>query len=74
MTEDKSALDYKYWETKLIFQINNSSDRRQFERNFINLYILTKNNYRKNKSLKLFYLRNVPRFSNEVRDLVVNSK
>ncbi len=74
MTEDKSALDYKYWETKLIFQINNISDRRQFERNFINLYILTKNNYRKNKSLKLFYLRNVPRFSNEVRDLVVNSK
>ena len=73
-TENKSALDYKYWETKLIYQINNNSDSVQFEKDFINLYVLTKNNQRKNKSLKLFYLRNVPRFSNEVRDIVMAVK
>jgi len=73
-TENKSALDYKYWETKLIYQINNNSDSVQFEKDFINLYVLTKNNHRKNKSLKLFYLRNVPRFSNEVRDIVMAVK
>tara|TARA_B100001057_G_C22715797_1_gene897657 strand:- start:655 stop:1119 length:465 start_codon:yes stop_codon:yes gene_type:complete len=72
-TEKKSALDYKYWETKIFYQINNS-DRLDFEKNFINLFILSKNNEKKNRSLKLYYLRNIPRFSKEVGDIVMTSK
>ena len=70
--EKKSALDYKYWETKIIHQINNTSNNKEFERNFINLVILSKNNKRKKKTFKLYYLRNVPRFSNEVRDIIIS--
>ena len=71
-TENKSVLDYKFWEIKLLYQINNISNRNDFERNFINLIILSKNNPRKLKSLKLYYLRNIPRFSDEVRDVVMS--
>ena len=71
-TEKKSALDYKYWEVKLLYQINNNSRKDEFEKNFISLFILSKNNSKKRKSLKLFYLRNVPRFSQEVRDIVMS--
>ena len=70
-TEKKSALDYKYWEAKVIHQINNRSRKVDFEQNFVNLYILSKNNEKKNKSLKLYYLRNVPRFSNEVGQILI---
>ena len=45
--EKKSALDYTYWETKILHQINNKTNSKEFEINFINLAILSKNNERK---------------------------
>ena len=71
-TENNSALDYKYWEIKILHQINNGSNRLDFEKNFINLFILSKNNLKKNKALKLYYLRNIPRFSEEVGRVVMS--
>jgi len=72
-TEKKSVLDYSYWEMKVLYQISNKSDQAKFERNFINLVILSKNNLGKKKLLKLFYLRNIPRFSKEVGDIVISN-
>ena len=72
-TEKKVVLDYSYWEMKILYQINNKSDLANFERDFINLAILSKNNLGKKKSLKLFYLRNIPRFSKEVGDIVLSN-
>ena len=69
-SENKSALDYKYWEIKILHQINNSSGE-DFEKNFINLFVLSKNNMKKNKSLKLYYLRNIPRFSSDVKNIII---
>ncbi len=71
-TEKKSALDYLYWETKMLYHINNGVEKNEFERSFINLIILSKKNKRKFKSLKLYYLRNIPRFSKEVGDIVIS--
>ncbi len=71
-TERKSALDYKYWETKVLHQINNDVDKIEFEKNFLNLFILSKNNKKKNKTLKLYYLRNIPRFSDETGRVVLS--
>lgn len=73
-TENNSALDYKYWEIKILHQINNVSNRFDFEKNFINLFILSKNNSKKNKALKLYYLRNIPRFSEEVGQIVMSTR
>ena len=73
-TEKNSTLDYKYWEIKILHQINNDSSRLDFERNFINYFILSKNNKKKNNALKLYYLRNIPRFSEEVAFIVMSKK
>jgi hypothetical protein len=72
-TEKKSVLDYTYWEMKTLYQIINKDVGVDFEKNFINFVILSKNHTGKKKSLKLFYLRNVPRFSKEVRDIVLEN-
>ena len=72
-SEKKSALDYTYWETKILHQINNKNTKADFERNFINLAILSKNNTEKKKNLRLFYLRNIPRFSKEVSKIILSN-
>ena len=69
--EKKSALDPIYWETKILHQVNNLNSKVDFERNFINLIILSKNNAKKKKVLKVYYLRNIPRFSDEVGKLIL---
>ena len=71
-TEKKSVLDYAYWELKILYQISTQNIEKDFEKNFINLAILSKNNLEKKKSLKLYYLRNIPRFSKEVGDIILS--
>ena len=70
--EKKSALDFNYWETKILHQVNVRNNKKNFEKDFINLLILSKNNKKKLKTLKLYYLRNIPRFSKEVADIVMS--
>ena len=71
-TEKKSALDYVYWNNKLLFQISNSNYLADFEKNFQNSVILSKNNLGVKKSLRLYYLRNIPRFSKQTGDIVMS--
>jgi len=70
-TEKKSALDYSYWKKKLYYQINNQDVPVNFEESFQNAYILSKNNLSERKSFKLFYLRNIPRLSNETKNIIL---
>jgi len=70
-TEKKSLLDYTYWEMKTLYQITNKDLRSDFENDFINYAILSKNNEVKKKSIKLFYLRNIPRFNKEVGKIIL---
>ena len=72
-TEKRSALDYTFWEMKILHQINNENMQGEFERNFVNLVILSKNKIKKKDSLRLYYLRNIPRFSSEVGDLFIKN-
>ena len=72
-SEKKSALDYTYWELKVLYQISSQNIKNDFETSFINLAILSKNNIKKKKSLRLFYLRNIPRFSKDVGTIILNN-
>lgn len=72
-TENKSALDYAYWNYKLLYQINQKNDLGNFEKNFQNAVILSKNNLRLKKSLKLFYLRNINQFNSETKNLILSN-
>ncbi len=57
----------------MLHQINDQNINKDFERSFINLTILSKNNENKKKILRVYYLRNIPRFSKEVRDTVLSN-
>ena len=43
-SENKSALDYYYWNNKLLYLTSNRLYSGDFERNFQNAVILSKNN------------------------------
>jgi len=71
-TENKSALDYYYWNNKLLYLISNKIYSGDFERNFQNSVVLSKNNQDIKLALRLFYLRNIPRFSQETQKIVIS--
>ena len=62
-TENKSALDYYYWNNKLLYFTSNRLYSVDFERSFYNAIVLSTNNSDIKLALRLFYLRNIPRFS-----------
>ena len=69
----KPLLYSTYWELKMLYQISSQDIKKDFEINIINLAILSKNNIKKKKSLRLFYLRNIPRFSKDVGTIILNN-
>ena len=71
-TENKSALDYYYWNNKMLYLISNKEFFDDFEKSFQNSVILSKKSLRQKKSLRLFYLRNIPRFSEETKKIVMS--
>ena len=71
-TENKSALDYYYWNNKLLYLTANRQYSGDFERTFQNAVTLSKNNSDFELALRLFYLRNIPRFSQETKKLVLS--
>ena len=72
-TENKSALDYYYWNNKLLYLTANKQYSGDFERNFQNAVVLSGNNSNINIALRLFYLRNIPRFSKETQELIISN-
>ena len=70
-TENKSALDYYYWNNKLLYLTSINQYSSDFERNFQNAVVLSKNNSDIELALRLFYLRNIPRFSKETQELII---
>ena len=71
-TENKSALDYYYWNNKLLYFIANERYPKEFERNFQNAVILSRNNSDFKLALKLYYLRNILSFSEETKKIVIS--
>ena len=72
-TENKSALDYSYWNNKLLYKVSKNYNFNNFEKDFQNAVILSKNNLSLKKILKLFYLRNILLFNNETKNLILSN-
>ena len=70
-TENKSALDYYYWNNKLLYLTANNQFFGDFEGNFQNAVVLSGNNSSIKIALRLFYLRNIPRFGKETQELII---
>ena len=58
---------------KLLYQVAKNKDLVNFEQNFQNALILSKNNLRLKKSLKMLYLRNIYKFNDETKTLVLTN-
>tara|TARA_A100001011_G_C14303793_1_gene842075 strand:+ start:979 stop:1443 length:465 start_codon:yes stop_codon:yes gene_type:complete len=71
-TENKSALDYYYWNNKMIYLMSEKEYLKDFERSFQNAYILSKNNSKLSNVHKLFYLRNIPKFGEETKKIILS--
>ena len=71
-TENKSALDYSYWNNKVLYKVSKNHNSKDFEKDFQNAVILSKNNLRLKKTLKFFYLKNILLFNNETKKLILS--
>jgi len=71
-TENKSALDYSYWNNKVLYKVSKIHNSKEFEKDFQNAVILSKNNLRLKKTLKFFYLKNISLFNNETKKLILS--
>ena len=71
-TENKSALDYSYWNNKVLYKVSKNYNSKEFEKDFQNAVILSKNNLRLKKTLKFFYLKNILLFNNETKKLILS--
>ena len=71
-TEGKSALDYFYWNNKMLYLTANKEYSVDFEKSFQNAFILSKNNDEIKAALRLFYSRNITQFSEETKITVLS--
>ena len=70
-TENKSALDYYFWNNKLLYLTANEQYSGDYERNFQNAVVLSGNNSDISLALRFYYLRNIPRFSEETKEYII---
>ena len=62
-----SYLDVNYWNYYLTYMINNGIFSRGFNEAFFNAVYLTRYNMQLFNSYKIFYFKNLPKFSNEAK-------
>ena len=62
-----SYLDVNYWNYYLTYMINNGIFNRDFNKVFFNAVYLTRYNTQLFNSYKIFYFKNLPKFSNETK-------
>ena len=73
-TENNSALDYYYWNNTLLYFSANKIYGSDFEKNFQNAVILSRKNADTSLALRLYFLRNIGRFSQETKKIILLDK
>ena len=64
---NKNLLDVNFWNQKLIVENYDKKKSQSFEKSFVNLFFLTKNNKEKNLDLKKYFSTNYKYFSHEIK-------
>ena len=60
---NKNLLNINFWNQKLIIENYDKEKNKSFEKSFMNLFFLTKNNKEKNLDLKKYFISNFDLFS-----------
>ena len=69
----RNVLNINYWNYNLIIDSYSKEKNKDFEKSFINLFILTKNNQSKNIDLKKYFVTNYKFFSEKNKKLILDN-
>ena len=70
---NKNLLNINFWNKKLIINNYSKSKNQEFEKSFINLFFLTKNNSSRNLELKKYFILNYDYFSEKSKKVILNN-
>ena len=69
----RNILDINYWNYNLIIDSYSKDQNKDFEKSFINLFFLTKNNQSKNLDLKKYFISNYNLFSEKSKKIILDN-
>ena len=69
----RNALNINYWKYNLIIDSYSKEKNKDFEKSFINLFFLTKNNPSKNLDLKKYFISNYNLFSEKSKKIILDN-
>jgi hypothetical protein len=70
---NRNLLNINFWNKKLIINNYSKSKNQEFEKSFINLFFLTKNNSSRNLELKKYFILNYDYFSEESKKVILDN-
>jgi len=69
----RNLLNINFWNRKLIIESYDKYKNKNFEKSFINLYFLTKNNREKSLDLKKYFILNFDLFSKKNKNIIIKN-
>ena len=70
---NKNLLNINFWNQKLIIENYDKEKNKNFEKSFMNLFFLTKNNKEKNLDLKKYFILNYDYFSEQNKKIILDN-
>ena len=71
---NRNLLNINFWNQKLIVESYDKDKNKNFERSFVNLFFLTKNNKEKNLDLKRYFISNFNYFSDPTKKIILENR
>ena len=69
----KNLLNINFWNQRLIVESYDKEKNKNFEKSFMNLFFLTKNNKGKNLDLKKYFILNYDYFSEKNKKIILDN-
>ena len=69
----RNVLNINYWNYNLIIDSYSKEKNKDFEKSFMNLFLLTKNNQSKNLDLKKYFISNYSLFSEKNKKIILDN-
>ena len=73
INESKNLLDVNYWNYNLIINSYSKDTNKDFEKSYLNLFFLTKNNQSKTLDLKKYFISNYNFFSEKSKKIILDN-
>ena len=71
--ESRNALNINYWNYNLIIDSYSKDTNKDFEKSYLKLFFLTKNNQSKNLDLKKYFVTNYNFFSEKSKKIILDN-